>query len=1080
MGQGSSNGQAASVSSRKSCCRDASDTSMPDRQSDTVKVNLATSPKATCCKPRAAEGDAQPDPACDTVFAERVSCEDSENLVVPVTSSSSSSAFKPLLQRPRAFDNSSSSFGCGLGSAPGPAVEVASIAAHSATVSWTYPSGADRKVRKWHIEVIDGIEEMAFLEAPGDTSSLELPLDILRRAHGPYCVQVAAESGPEGDAAKFSLPGVSRTFWTPLEDPGPVIWPRLSEAASETRLRVEWDAPMDDGGSPIKEYKVVLYKEASTLEARISECAETADYSLAKSSAWSAVPTSIIDTWATKKTRHVIECLSPGSSYRVEVRAISIAELVGFPASLVARCALSAPMPPTALRAQLQPRLPSSGGPTETVRVEFCAPRYDGGQQLEFFRVSAVENDDPVLEAKSPRLRVVSEVPFADAAATLGHCPPLPGGRCACDVQVLPNSTYSFVVQASNGDCLGVASDATSAVFVPARVPSPPALAAEVYTQQGGIAELVWESPEMGGGLPVTSFKVGIMRCASVGEASSIIIREVTIPRASALAHVRAAHGVVDNDEDEGLPLIVQCDDEEVLLAWGTRIDGLEADTRYRFVIATSNGLGTGCWSAPSALVSTPVAAPAAPANPVATVALDSQRRTAVTVVWESGLSRVGCGTIVAFHLALTLQQVHDSGQKAFGGKAHDAKEEWQCGKVLYDRLLVQDSSNCQRMTWTKPLLRPGRYRVELTSENTMGQRSAPAVLALNVSPEAFAPAPEPAPPAPCWPDEPFLLRGKDEDKELSAGRFIPHLDGEQRDWFQGLLLWNGGSTSTSCSSRKPDPWSPSVQAATVDVICFYRCTGSGPTEAQVATLGKSVTSSRLQVTLPANVPMSLRLAARKDLPSSAACPAAKSYVDLPQSEPLLILLSDDGRQLLVHWELWSKQSPSGTPPRWASLPMAMHALVEAAWLEGKAKVAFTLPCQSEAGTLASSGSIENTDLAPGQYQITFGDDRRVQHTVKRLGPGGWQAKARRLVSTIEGEDARVSDTSADDQCVICMEKRRTHAFMHADTGDGHLAICKTCAENFLAERAAGSASQAFRTCPMCRRPFSALQRIYQ
>merc|ERR1711871_514195 len=152
-----------------------------------------------------------------------------------------------------------------------------------------------------------------------------------------------------------------------------------------------------------------------------------------------------------------------------------------------------------------------------------------------------------------------------------------------------------------------------------------------------------------------------------------------------------------------------------------------------------------------------------------------------------------------------------------------------------------------------------------------------------------------------------------------------------------------------------------------------------------------------------------------------------------------------------------------------------MHALVESAWLEGKPAVKLTLPSQTAASSSSSSSaaSDESVDLAPGQYQILFGDDRRVQHTVKRLGTGGWQAKARRTVVSTEEVDVKQPEGQAENQCVICMEGRRTHAFMHADTGDGHLAVCNGCAATFRAEMAAGSASQAFRTCPMCRRPFS-------
>jgi len=896
-----------------------------------------------------------------------------------------------------------------------------------------------------------------------------LPLGCLKRASGPYCIQVVAESGPVGPDAWYSQPGVSRSFRTPSEDPGPVIWPRLAEPTTETTLRVEWDAPDDNGGSAIKEYKLALCRELEDL------LAETPDSPM-KSGTWSPTVTSKINTWATKETEHVIDGLCPGTSYRVEVRACSEENLVGPAAWVTARCAVNPPGPPTVARAQLLPGLLSNGG-SDTIRIEFCAPIYDGGQQLEYFQISALEDQDPAVASKSPRPQALCEVAFADAAAMLGNFPPALGCRCACDVEVLPNQTHVFVVQASNGDRMSSASEATSVVFVPARVPSPPTKPAKVYTEQGGVAELQWESPEAGGGLPVTLFKIGIMQCLGTGQIeASEVIREVTIVR-DAARHDRCAEAT-RIDVDEAGPLL---EATETQLTWVTRIDGLDADTRYRFVIAVSNSLGTGRWSASSALVSTPVAAPAAPANPVATVALDSQRLTAVTVVWESGPMRSGSGNIVAFHLALTLEQVHDGGRKVL---RRGRTDEWQCGKVLYDRLPVQHTSNSQRMTWSKPLWAAGRYRLALTSENTMGQRSAPAVLALNVSPEAFAPSIEPAP-VPCWADEPLLLRGSVETKlgaaELSEQRFIQNVDGEARAWLQGLLLWTEDSGAASANSKKlaraaSDPWSSSARAASIDVICFYRSPGMTSTDAQVAILGNSVTASRLDVSLPANVPMSLRLAARADVSSLGACPSPKTYVDMPQSEPLILLLSEEGHQLSAHWEVWSRRSLSGTPPRWAPLPSTLHALVEAAWLEGKPNVAFALPTQKDKGAASS----EDSDLGPGKYQINFGDDRRIQHTVKFLGPGGWQAKARRSVFTVEGEDVQNTDVKAEDQCVICMERRRTHAFMHADTGDGHLAVCSECAATYRAQLAAGSTSQAFGSCPMCRRPFSAVQRIFQ
>merc|ERR1712070_945413 len=208
-----------------------------------------------------------------------------------------------------------------------------------------------------------------------------------------------------------------------------------------------------------------------------------------------------------------------------------------------------------------------------------------------------------------------------------------------------------------------------------------------------------------------------------------------------------------------------------------------------------------------------------------------------------------------------------------------------------------------------------------------------------------------------------------------------------------------------------------------------------------------------------------------------------KSFAELPQSRPLLLLFSEEGHHPRAHWEIWSRHAPSGAPPRWVSLPSSLHEVVEASWIEGQPSVRFTLPVRGGSTPWDESGdpSAEEQDLAPGQYMISFGDDRQVQHTVKRLGAGGWQAKARRTVFALEcEEEAKQDDSQGDDKCVICMEEKRTHAFMHSDTGDGHLAVCNTCADTFRAERAAGSASQAFRTCPMCRRPFTSLQRIFR
>jgi len=669
--------------------------------------------------------------------------------------------------------------------------------------------------------------------------------------------------------------------------------------------------------------------------------------------------------------------------------------------------------------------------------------------------VSALAKHDAEADAKSQTLRFLQDVPFHEAAKTKSS------RSCVCDVHIEPNQAHTLVVQASNGERISTPSEPSLAVFVPAHVPAPPSRGPKVQSKQGGLAELRWKSPEMSGGLPILSFKVGMQRCSDGfdNDSSSKIWKEVTISKDVAHALPTADEMFGSDDEDDLLP------GAENLELWGTEVDGLDADTRYRFVIAASNCLGTGCWSAPSAPVSTPVAAPSAPANPVATVALDEKRRTAVTVAWEPGNVRTGSGAVVAFHLTVTLEQAHEGGsklEKLAWGKA-SKQNEWQCGKVLYDRIPYEDAK--RRMTWSAPLMQPGRYRIELTSENTMGQRSSPAVLAINASKDAFAP-PEQTPQAPEWAEEPFLLRGGAEKKAEETQQFMPHVDGDDREWLQTLLLWH--------SRKISDPWT--ATASSVDLLCFYRRPDVGPADSQVAVLGKSITASRLQVALPTQVPMSLRLAARNDSPSSGAAP--RSHSDMPQSEALLVLLGDDGRPLFARWEVWSRQSPSGKPPSWTALPEAMHVWVETAWIEGKPTVEFTIPCKAKGDT---SSNEDACDLASGLYQISFGDERRIQHSVKRLGSNGWNAKARRIVCSSDGEESKnTASINTDDQCVICFDGRRTHAFMHSDTGDGHLAICGTCAETFRAENAAGSASLALRTCPMCRRPFSSVQRIFK
>jgi uncharacterized CHY-type Zn-finger protein len=579
--------------------------------------------------------------------------------------------------------------------------------------------------------------------------------------------------------------------------------------------------------------------------------------------------------------------------------------------------------------------------------------------------------------------------------------------------------------------------------------------------------------------LPIQTFKVGVLGpCggtaaanpfSSAGEEDILDVqREVTISRAVALATAG------DSGHEVG--------PHEALYAG--RVEGLQADAQYRFVLGSSNAVGTGRWSRPSSLVRTPVAAPPAPINVVATVTVDEEQRVMVNVSWECGHACAGSGPIAAFHVSLLpgVAVALSGAQPSAIGKGTARPKE------IHERVAALGTRAGLRVPWRAALSTPGHYSVKVVAESTAGQQSSPTVLALEVHPEAF-PAQEPVPDVPQWAEEPVLVLGP-AGQEGGVQRFA-QLD-DAGNWLQALLLWHdgsprlatgaggGGPASSSSSAGASGPGSgkklPGSTAAArpVDVICSYRRPGSG--QSYVGLLAASITSSRLQVALPSHVPMSLRLVLRPecapgDSKGDAGVLAASRRAKV-KSEPLLMLLSEGSEYLKAVWDLWSRQAPNGQPPQWSPLPEDLQTIVEAAWLEGQAKVQFELR-----GDARSEGA--NAALAPGRYEMTFGDDRQTQHTVQRLGPGGWHAKARRTIRDSNDEDALASAAVAsEDQCIICMERRRTHAFMHAETGDGHLAVCGACAETFRTA-SAGGGNRAARSCPVCRRPFTAVHRIY-
>jgi len=569
-----------------------------------------------------------------------------------------------------------------------------------------------------------------------------------------------------------------------------------------------------------------------------------------------------------------------------------------------------------------------------------------------------------------------------------------------------------------------------------------------------------------GGGLPLLSFKIGILGPSTDGGAcstqdpnlSSDVQREVTVTRSAAM---EAA-----NDRRSGVVWVPATAPGPQEAIYGARVEGLQADAKYCFVLAASNAVGTGRWSRPSSPVWTPVAAPARPVNAVATVTVDKNHRVMVTVTWECGRGQSGSGALAAFHV--TLMPAHPP---ALGSSSGSGSGD----RVLRDRVVAPGAVAGRRMSWSSALSLPGSYIVEVVAENNAGQRSPPTVLSLDVRPEAFPPqVPDVSPDTPHWAEEPILVLGPASVGEAQFGDFDPGT------WLQALLLWHDGDPAPAAPSQGASAvtrMSSGPIPSNIDVVCCYRRPGSG--NAHMATLASGITASRLQVALPSQVPMSLRLVVRTEQASVQVAERGRSMERRAapakvQSDPLLLLMSEGSEHLKPVWEVWARNSPDGQPPRWREFPEGLQTILEADWLEGHPKAVFEV----QPGMASAAG--DAGALAAGLYELTFGDERQVQHSVRRAGAAGWSAKVRRTVRDGDGEDAGAVAVAAEDQCVVCMERRRTHAFMHAETGDGHLAVCGACAEAYRAELVAGGAARNVRTCPMCRRPFSAVQRIYQ
>lgn len=507
---------------------------------------------------------------------------------------------------------------CGMVPIAGPDVEVVDITARMATVRWTNKKGCAPKAH--YIDICrlscsrGERKRVASFEVDGQAQSFELPLGTLKRACGPYTAEVMTCT-IDGDMPSFSDPGVSEPFWTQPEAPGPVVGPEVYREPTDRDLCIRWGAPIDDGGSPVEEYELALVPLQTPQPVSLALSAELLSSSDPPMESTADAP---VHVWVTCKQGcvHTFSGLPPGRPFRAEVRAMSAAGFIGPSTWVEAATVVAAPSAPSSLTACLLQgdAAAACNGSTgdddlDLVRIEFSAPLKDGGRPIESYLIYAtVERgetiDDPALEmidlegldAGRPGLR---PLPLCNVLASDAASPdePVAGCRCACNVAVAPNHTYTFAVVPFNGTLTGATGEPAPCVFVPPRRPRPPRLPPQVRRIEEGLAaELHWVSPQRGGGLPILSFKIGILSMDALVVRSpcetSDIQREMVVDSASAKA---AAY-----DSGHGIEWQGPVRELAQQASFAARVEGLEAESCYLFVLAATNAQGTSPWSVPS------------------------------------------------------------------------------------------------------------------------------------------------------------------------------------------------------------------------------------------------------------------------------------------------------------------------------------------------------------------------------------------------------------------------------------------------------------------------------------------------
>lgn len=549
--------------------------------------------------------------------------------------------------------------GCACSITRGVDVEVTDVTARSATVQWnSVPNkcyiiilrvGVLGKCTEGsrHVHTANP-EEIAFFETDGQLGVFTLPPGTLDRASGPYKVQVLVESGTP-QRSHLTASRISPPFWTKPEPPSQVLGLSVTGKPAEHEIRIGWCPPLDDGSSPIAEYEVV---------ARLLPSQGVDGICLVGSEGDVDQPLSLSHgSWCrairTVERSHSFDGLLPGTGpYWVEVRAMSAAGLVGPFAAIEASTLVAPPSEPELLHASLVQHsssqeeqcglhdavqsLHGSDNDIDLVRLQFHAPVDDGGREIKSYLVyvmdegSGLSHEDSadMSEAQCmcsetsstrstastvlPQRRLLCTVP---AARTAGLGRDSPRGSRACIVAVPPNGNYKFSLAASNGVHSSEPAEPTHSVAVPARVPSTPRAPPVALLVDGGqTVEVTWVGSLHGGGIPLTSYKLGILGpCTAGGQITTDVARgQLTVDIAVGVELPHCFQGCADTQVPVKAP--------SKKASYKARLDTetLEAGKQYCFVLAACNMLGMSGWSKASEPVWTPLIFCPIPAQPMA------------------------------------------------------------------------------------------------------------------------------------------------------------------------------------------------------------------------------------------------------------------------------------------------------------------------------------------------------------------------------------------------------------------------------------------------------------------------------